>query len=239
MFGSLGGLSLLGVLISPLISVHFRFKKIYLFVVHLPYIACWGIIGIVLVSSGKLGVSNAWLLMFVTVMQAVNNILGGFVMLPHQEYTAACIPMHYRGRYSAWSQGIGSISSIGSTLLGGWILYVVTKPMAFGYLFIMAWFFCQLGYVMALFARERPTPIENAPKPWTRGMFTALWRDRPFVKLMIANALYTIFFWPFFTFFINSYGFKELGMIAGHGVGDHDGDECYTDRRGRTGGNID
>ncbi|MBI2843951.1 MAG: hypothetical protein HYX78_11180 [Armatimonadetes bacterium] len=209
---SLSILALVGVFLSPFISVRFRFKKWYLFFIHVPYIGTWGIMGLALVFARHFDLSNAWLLAFLTAMTGANFFTGGFVTLPHQEYTAACIPMSHRGRYSAYSQGIGSLTSIGSTMLGGWILLRVAKPMAFGYLYLLTWFFCQAGYVMALFGRERPTPVENAPRPWSRGMLVAVWQDKPFLKLMLVNAGFMILFWPIINVYIGNYGYKELKM---------------------------
>lgn len=209
---SLPILALIGVFLSPFISVRFKYKKWYLFTSHVPYIGAWGIMGLVLALSKHLELTDVWLLGFLTLMTGVNWFFGGFVTLPHQEYTAACIPMSHRGRYSAYSQGVGSLTSIGSTLIGGWVLLRFAKPMAFGYLYIMAWFFCQAGYVMALFGRERPTPIENAPKPWSKGMLKAVWQDKPFLKLMAINASVMIFLWPVVNVFVANYGYKELKM---------------------------
>lgn len=209
---SLAITALFGVFLSPFISVRFKYKKWYLFIAHLPYIGTWGVMGAVLLLSHRLGFSNAWILGALTALVGANAFFGGFVGLPHQEYTAACIPMSHRGRFSAYSQGIGSVSSIASTAAGYWILDVVVKPLAWGFLYLMAWFFCQAGYVMALFGRERPTPIENAPTPWSREMLRAFWRDKSFVKLLIVYSAFQIFLWPLVNIYIGNYGYKELGM---------------------------
>lgn len=209
---SLGILGLFGIIVSPFISVRFKYKKWYLFVAHLPYIGTWGIMGVILLLSKKLGFSDPWLLITLTAMMGANAFFGGFVGLPHQEYTAACIPMTHRGRYCAYSQGIGSVASIGSTAAGYWILALVIKPLAWGYLYLMAWFFCQAGYVMALFGRERPSPVENAPRPWSRDMIRAAWDDKPFLKLLLAYAAFQTLLFPLVNIYIANYGYKELQM---------------------------
>ncbi|MHB9071278.1 MAG: MFS transporter [Sedimentisphaerales bacterium] len=209
---SLTIMSLVGLFLSPFISVRFKYKKWYLFLAHLPYIGTWGVMGLVLLLSRKLGLSDTWLLSFLTTMMGANAFFGGFVSLPHQEYTAACIPMSHRGRFAAYSQGFGSISAIASTAAGYWILAVVVKPFAWGFLYLMAWFLCQGGYVMAIFGRERPTPIEKAPRPWSREMFRAFWQDKPFVRIVIVNSAFQILLWPAVNIFIGNYGYKELGM---------------------------
>ncbi|MBI2842156.1 MAG: MFS transporter [Armatimonadetes bacterium] len=209
---SLTILALIGVFFAPFISVRFRYKKWYLFVSHIPYIGAWGVMGLALGLSTHFNLSDSWLLGFLTLMTGVNWFFGGFVSLPHQEYVAACIPMSHRGRYSAYSQGVGSVTSMGSTAVGGWVLLQFVKPMAFGYLYLMAWFFCQLGYVMALFGRERPTPIEHAPRPWSKNMLKAVWQDKPFIKLMVINSSILIFLWPVVNVYIANYGYKELKM---------------------------
>jgi hypothetical protein len=205
-------LGLAGILLSPFLSVRFRYKKWYLFVAHLPYIGTWGVMGIVLLLSHRLGLSNSWLLAFLTAMFGLNAFFGGFVGLPKQEYTVACLPMSYLGRFSAYSQGIGSVSSIASTSAGYWILNVIVKPLAWGYLYVMAWFFCQLGFVVSLFGRERPTLAEETPRPWLRDMIREAWRDKPFLKLMLANAAFQIVLWPLVTIYVANYGYSELGM---------------------------
>jgi hypothetical protein len=211
---SLTILGLFGILVSPFISIRYKRKKWYLFNIHLPYVATWGVMGIVLLLSMKLGLSNAWLLAFMTAMFGANAFFGGFVGLPNQEYTAACIPMSHLGRYSAYSQGVGSSSAVASTYVGYWILKVVVKPLAWGYLYLMAWFFCQLGCVASLFAREHPTPIENASRPMLRDMLKAVWIDKPYIRLMLVNSIFQISLMPLVSIYIANYGFKELGMAS-------------------------
>jgi MFS family permease len=212
MINALAILALFGVVLSPYISTRFAYKKKYLFVVHLPYIGAYGLIGLGVIFSQNLGWSNAQLLNFVFAMMALNLLASGFVTLPHQEFLASCIPMRYRGRYTGFSMGLGSAGSIISSTVGGFLLYYLTKPAAFGWLYIMMWVFCQAGYVMCLFARERRTPVENAPTPWTKRMFQALWADKAFLRVVMLNFLFFTLINPAFTF-IPIYGYRDLNMI--------------------------
>ena len=205
-------LALLGVILSPYISNCFPYKKKYLFVVHLPYIGAYGLIGFGVIFSQSLGWSNHQLLNFVFAMMVLNFLASGFVALPHQEFLSACIPMHYRGRYTGFSMGLGSAGSIVSSLVGGIVLLHVTKPMAFGWLYVMIWFFCQLGYVLCLFAREPRTPVENSPKPYSKGMFVSLWKDKNYLRVLVINFLFFTLINPAFIF-VPIYGYKELHMI--------------------------
>lgn len=208
---SLAILALLGVLLSPYITRRFPYKKKYLFVVHLPYIGAYGLIGLGVLLSGMLGWSNEQLLHFVIAMMVVNFLASGFVTLPHQEFLAACIPMSYRGRYTGFSQSLGSVGGIVSAAVGGLVLLYFAKPMSFGVLFVMVWFFCQVGYILCLFAREPRTPVEESPPPYTRGMFSALWRDGKYLRVLGLNFLFFALINPAFAF-VPIYGYKELGM---------------------------
>ncbi|MCL5102999.1 MAG: MFS transporter [Armatimonadetes bacterium] len=211
--GSLSITALFGVFISPFISVRCRYKKWYLFVSHLPYIGAWGALGVVLLLSRQWGLSDEWLLWFTVVMLGANTFFGGFVGLPHQEYIVACIPMSHRGRYTGYSYSIGSALSIATMALGGWILLRVAKPGAYGYLFLLVWLFCQAGYVMALFGREKPVPIEKAPKPWSKAMLAAAWNDKRFLKLLLINGILMAIFWPLIFTFLPQYALRDLGLM--------------------------
>lgn len=205
-------LALLGVALSPYITKRFPYKKKYLFVVHLPYIGAYGLIGLGVLLSGTLGWTNQQLLHFVFAMMVLNFLASGFVTLPHQEFLAACIPMRYRGRYTGFSMGLGALGGIVSSAVGGIVLLHLAKPMSFGVLYIMIWFFCQVGYVLCLFAREPRTPVENSPPPFTRAMFVALWQDRKYLRVLAINFLFFTLVNPAITTFVPIYGYKELGM---------------------------
>ncbi|MBI2842231.1 MAG: MFS transporter [Armatimonadetes bacterium] len=211
--GSLAASGLIGVFLSPFISVRYTYKKWYLFVSHLPYIGAWGVLGLVMVLAPRLGLSDEWLLVFTIVMLSANHLFGGFVGLPHQEYIVACIPMSHRGRYTGYSYSIGSALSIITAMVGGIILLHVSRPAAFGYLFLMTWFFCQGGYILALFGRERPTPVRNAPKPWSKRMLRAAWNDRRFLRLIVLSGVFLGLYWPAFFIYLPQYGLRDLHMI--------------------------
>ncbi|MCL4552808.1 MAG: MFS transporter [Candidatus Marsarchaeota archaeon] len=212
LMGSLTIMSLIGSFLSPFITRRFVYKKWYLFVSHVPYIGAWGMIGIALVLSKQLGLSNSWLLSFVFIMNAANMFFAGFVTLPHSEYIAACIPMKYRARYTGYSTSIGSIGSIVSSAVAGLILLHFAKPTAFGYLYMFTWIVCTGGYAVALLGRERPTPVEKSPLPWSKNMLKAFWDDKKYVRLLVFNALFFTLIMPVFTF-VPIYGYRRLHMI--------------------------
>ena len=202
-----------GLILSPWISQRFRVKKWYLFIAHLPYLGMFLLIGLALIFSGRLELSDRTLLALVVGLMLANWFFGGFVSLPHQEYIAACVPMSHRGRMTGFSTCIGGGLSIVSAAIGGYVLLKVSKPMAFGYLFLMTWLICQSGYLLALFGRERPVPVEKAPKPWSREMLAALWEDKAYIRVIVVVFLNFVLQYPAIAF-VNIYGFRTLGMIA-------------------------
>ena len=215
MIGIINGatiMGLVGVFFSPWITRRFRYKKWYMFVVHMPYIGSVGLMGLAVLMSKQFGLSDPSLLMVVFGLTLAHWFFSGFVSLPHQEYTAACIPMAYRGRYSGWSFSVGGVLSIGSAMLGGWVLSHYSKPMAFGYVLLMAWAIAQSGFLFALLGKELPTPVEKSPKPWSKSMFKAVWEDKPYVRFLTIYALSNAIIYPTLFTFINVYGFRELGM---------------------------
>lgn len=214
LIGSSQILGLLGVFLSPFITRRFPVKKLYLLIVHVPYIGPWGIIGIGLILSRRLGLSNEWLLGFVVAMNCVSGFFAGFVTLPHQEYVAACVPMSHRGRLNGYSNATGSGLALISNALAGWILLTMAKPMAFGWLYVMTWLICQGGYVLALLGREQRTPVERAPKPWSKEMVLSALRDKPYMRVIAVYTIYVIFFMPVVWMFLAIYGFRDLKMIA-------------------------
>ena len=199
-------------LASPYISARFVYKRWYAFFAHVPYNACWGAMAVLLVLSPHFEWSNESLLTMMTILAGANFFFAGFVSLPQQQFTAACIPMSYRGRHSAWAEGMGSATSIGITILGGWILHSVLRPVSFGILYLIGWVFCQSAFVIGLFAREEPSQLNKEPRPSLRRILTALKKDRPFLQLLLLYALFQIFFFPIATVFVVNYGFKELAM---------------------------
>jgi len=211
--GSLQILGVIGVLAAPFITRRFKYKKYYLFAINVPFLAPVLVMGLALLFSRQLGWSNAAILGFVKWSMVVHFFFLGFGDVPHQEYTASCIPMSHRGRYTGYSLAVGSAAAILSALIARHILLNVGRPMSFGLVYIVAWVICQGGYVSALFAREPPTPVEKSPAPWSKAMLLAVWRDRPFVKFLVLNVLFAVFVIPLWVF-IPVYGFRDLKMIA-------------------------
>ena len=219
--------ALIGMFLTPWITRRFPRKKWYLFLVNVPYIAAMGILGFVVLESRRMDlIHNIWsiklnlplglgvdltlpfLLMFAGAMAIMHQFFAGFVALPHNEYIAACVPMSHRGRYSGYSHAFGLVMAFGTASLGKWIIQSIPKPMCFGYLFLMAWGIWQSGYVMALFAREKPTPVEKSPKPWSRAMLSAAWNDKGYLRVVMLFSVLGVF--TVAGEFIDVYAFKGL-----------------------------
>lgn len=210
--------SLLGIFLSPFISRRFPYKKVYVLITHIPYLLPWGLIGFGLIMSRHFGVSKEWLLHYVLIMNCMTGLFAGFVSLPHQEYVAACIPMSHRGRLNGYSNAAGAIVSMIGTGIAGWILLVLPEPTSYGWMYIMTWAICQGGYIVALFARERRTPIERTPKPWSKTMILNAVKDGPYMRVIGLYFVYSVFFLTVMMF-VNLYGFKELRMIPAAAAG--------------------
>jgi len=205
---------LLGVFLSPFITRRFRVKKWYLFVTHIPYLGSLGLLGLGLLFSQRLGLSNEFLLRMVVALTASSWLFGGFVTLPHWEYSAACLPMSHRGRFYGYAFTIGCILGLISNYVGMWILEHVPKPQCFGYLYAMTWIICQTGYIAAVFAKEKPTPIEKAPKPWSIKMIKAVVEDKPYLRVLLLYLLFYTAFIALINNYVQVYGLRVLHMPA-------------------------
>jgi len=203
---------LVGVVFSPWITKRFPYKKWYLFVGNVPYLTAIAVMGMLAVFNVSLGMSKDTLLWWVFGLYFMHWFFGGFVTLPCTEYIAACIPMSHRGRLTGYAYSAAGGTAIGAAFLGKYILKVVPKPASFGYVLLLGWVICQLGYMCMLFAKERRTPVEKSPPPYSKGMFTALLKDRAYVSLLVLYFLYTTCFYTTTFNFVNIYGFKELHM---------------------------
>ena len=206
-------MALIGVIISPWITKFFPRKKKYLFAANVPYLGMLLLIGLAGIFAKELNISNAHLLTYVFVLTAAHCFFAGFVNLPCQEYMAACIPMSHRGRLTGYSTSIAGIASIGAAALGGWMLAHISKPAAFGYVIVLGWTIMQGGYVVALFAKELPTPVDKSPSPWSLTMLKMAWKDKCYVRFILMFFLYTTLVTQTFIF-VNIYGFKSLKMAA-------------------------
>jgi len=210
----MGWAALIGVFLSPFISVRCARKKWYMFLAHVPYIGAWGLIGALILFSKWIGISNEHLLLGVVALSAANFFFSGFVTLPSQEFLAACIPMSHRGRYTGYSMSVGAVGSLLSTSLGGYLLLTLEKPMSFGWLYVLFWVFAQGGYLLALYARE---PLRRvalvAPVPWSGKMFQAFRADRNFQRVLLSNLLFFSVLSPCLMF-VPIYGYRVLGLSA-------------------------
>ena len=213
LMSGMGWAALLGVFLSPFISVRCPQKKWYMFWTHVPYIGAWGLIGVLILFSSALGLNNEQILFWVVALSAANFFFSGFVTLPSQEFLAACIPMSHRGRYTGFSMSVGAVGSLISTLIGGYLLLTLAKPMSFGWLYVLFWIFAQGGYFLALFAREPKGVSLDAPTPWSARMFQAFWNDGNFQRVLGSNLLFFSVLNPCLIF-VPIYGYRELGMSA-------------------------
>jgi MFS family permease len=206
-------MALIGVIISPWITRHFRYKKKYLFFVNVPYLGMAFLMGLAAVLAGWLNIQNSHLLIAVFLLTIAYCFFGGFCSLPSQEYMAACVPMSHRGRLVGYSTSIGGIAAVVAAAAGGWILANVSKPAAFGYVIILGWIIMQGGYFFALLAKELPTPVEKSPKPWSVAMLKTAWEDKSYIRFLLMFFLYTTLVTQSFIF-VNIYGFNGLKMAA-------------------------
>jgi MFS family permease len=213
LINGLGWMALIGVFLSPYISRRCPSKKWYMFWSQVPYIAAWGLIGVMVILSDTLGLSKPALLAVVVGLSAANLFFSGFVTLPSQEFLAACIPMSHRGRYTGFSMSVGAVGSLISSAAGGLILLYLAKPMAFGWLYVIFWVFAQGGCMLALLAREPRVNVGTPPAPWSRGMFGALLQDKKFQRVLVSNLAFFALLFPC-TVFVPIYGYKVLGMPA-------------------------
>lgn len=203
---------LIGVVFSPWITKRFPYKKWYLFVSNVPYLTAIALMGLLAVLNHTIGMSKVTLLWCVFGLYFTHWFFGGFVTLPCTEYIAACIPMSHRGRLTGYAYSAAGGTAIGAALLGRYILKVVPKPACFGYVLLLGWAMCQLGYTCMLFAKERRTPVEKSPPPYSKQMFAALLKDKAYVSLLALYFLYTTCFYTTTFNFINIYGFKAVKM---------------------------
>ena len=206
-------MALIGVIISPWITKHFRFKKKYLFFVNVPYLAMALLMGLAAIFAERLHISNSHLLILVFLLTVAYCFFGGFCSLPSQEYMAACMPMSHRGRLIGYSTSFGGIAAVLAAVAGGWILANVSKPAAFGYVIVLGWAIMQGGYFFALLAKEMPTPVEKSPKPWSVTMLKVAWDDKSYIRFILMFFLYTTLVTQTFIF-VNIYGFNGLKMAA-------------------------
>lgn len=223
---------LLGVFLSPWITRRFRYKKWYLFVGNVPYLTALAVLGVLTIFNHQLGLdhhlSRSWrltswiglngkeiLLWWAVGLYYTHWLFGGFVTLPCTEYIAACIPMSHRGRLTGYAYSAAGFFAIGAAWAGKWIIEHLPHPAAFGYVLLMGWVLMQFGYTCSLFAKERPTPVEKSPKPYTKEMFTAFWQDKVYVKLMALFFLYNMLFQGSTFNFVNVYGLKHIHMALG------------------------
>jgi len=208
-----GWLALFGVFMSPFISRRCPRKKWYMFWSHVPYLGAWGLIGLFVVLSGTLGISNPALLAIIVGLSAANMFFSGFVTLPYQEFLAACIPMSHRGRFTGFSMSTGAVGALVSSALGGLLLLYLAKPMAFGWLYLIFWVLAQGGVFVALLSREPRVHVGEPPKPWSKQMFIALRDDKRFQRVLLSNLAFFSVLFPC-TVFVPIYGYKILGMPA-------------------------
>lgn len=216
LFGFVNGMNLLiffGLFASPFISRRLEYKKEYFFASNLPYLFPILVAGVATVVGANFGWSKGLLLNVLICSFVFHWVFGGFVTLPHTEYIAACIPATHRATMIGLSVSVGSGLGILSTAVGYVILDRVSKPAAYGWLFVLTWAITQSGYLIALFAKERRTPVERAPAAWSLAMLKAFWDDKRYVKFVALSCGYNVFLGVTAWNYINRFGLKDLGML--------------------------
>ena len=91
-------ISLVGIFLTPFITRLFPYKKWYFFITNIPYLLPLGLIGAMVLVSGKLNLSSAAMLSFMLVSMLAHWFFGGFLGIPKREFIAACVPATHRGR---------------------------------------------------------------------------------------------------------------------------------------------
>ncbi|MHB9124587.1 MAG: MFS transporter [Armatimonadota bacterium] len=203
--------SMIGLFASPWISRRFKYKKWYMVAATTPAVFMLALLGGGVVLSSHFGMSNNTLVTFILVVMLANYFLGGFASLPHQEYVAGCIPSSHRGRLAGLSSSLGSSAAVATSLVCAWILKRYAAPMSFGYIFLFTYVLFQGAYLLAIFAKERPVPVEKSPKAWSKAMLKGFMDDKAFARFVVISA----FAWLTVggaSGFVAVYGFRELGM---------------------------
>ena len=206
-----------GVFLTPFITRLFPYKKWYFFLTNLLYILPLGLIGVMVLLMGKLNITSAVMLSLMLISMLIHWFFGGFISIPRRELIASCVPSTHRGRLTGFTATAAGGLTIGSVAAGGLILHYVAEPRSFGYLFLLGWLIIQSGYIAVIFAKERRTPVELSPKPWSKAMLKAFWQDKNYVKYTIIQFLLTLFMGSNIMQFINYYGFHVLKMAAATG----------------------
>ena len=157
--------SLPGIILTPFITRRFPYKKWYFFVANIPYLLPLGIIGLMVILAPGLGISSGSLITLVLVLMLAHWFFGGFLALPHQEFVVACVPSTHRARYVGLLVAMGAVLGVAMTYVGEYVLKYVSKPLSYGYLFLIGWAIMQGGYILVVPTRETRTPVEKSPCP--------------------------------------------------------------------------
>ena len=203
--------SFVGSFLSPFITRRFPYKKWY----YLTTVTLWAlapmVLGVILIASPLFAPSLMTLLVLTVVCYSIFQIITGFTVLPHNEFLASCIPPTHRGRMFGISTAIYALLSVGATYVSYLILDRMDKPGSYGYIFVMTCIIWLIGFAFASFAREKRTPVEKSPKPWSLTMLKAFWQDKPYIHYLGFFTLTQMTFIPVFGL-LSNYGLKELGM---------------------------
>jgi len=203
-----------GIFLTPFITRLFPYKKWYFFLTNLFYILPLGLIGAMVLLSGKLNLTSAVMLSIMLILMLMHWFFGGFISIPRREFITSCVPGTHRGRLTGFTATAAGGLSIGSAAVGGLILHHIGEPRSFAYLFLLGWLVIQSGYFSVFFAKEKRTPVELSPKPWSKAMLQAFWQDKNYLKFTIVQIILTLFMGTNVMQFINYYGFHELKMAA-------------------------
>lgn len=198
-----------GMVASQWITRYFTRKKWYVFIADSLYLLPIAGVGVLVLGVGAMPAQQVVVLMIV--LMGFSQLAAGFGGLPNQEFFASCIPMRWRGRLAGVSSGIGGGLGIVGAAFAAWWLGRVPEPFGYGVLLIMGWFLCQLADSAVLLAREPPTPVEESPPAWSASMWRAFFRDRLFVRVVLAVCLVSPFMGVLMVF-SSAMAFRELSF---------------------------
>ena len=211
--------SLPGMLVSPWITRRFARKKLYLYLADSLYLLPIGLVGAAVWFRGGewLGgpgpAGHAAMVTAIVWLMAAGQVAAGFGALPNQEFFASAIPMRLRGRLAGVSAGVGGLLGLAAAAIAAQILTSMPKPQGYGALLVLGWLLCQLADTAVWLVREPPTPVEHSPPPWSRAMWRAFFRDKPFLRVAICICLASPFLGQL-AVFSSAFAFRELGFQA-------------------------
>jgi MFS family permease len=195
--GSVSYVSVIGLMLSPLISKRFQRKKILAFLLLLPCLWSCGAVGVAILLSMHFG--HSWLPLAVITCTMLWPFFSGWANIPAQEYIANCISKENIGTFVGIAQLVAPLLG----LLGGTVLtFLATRmgvPQWYAMGFLMAFLLAQISGIVALFAHETQTPPVRR-EPFWRPALDAFSADKIFRRLLVVSAVVSGVVWLPYTF---------------------------------------